>query len=269
MQATIDLGPALKDILRRVEAFEASPSVPRTGTGARQEGRKFESNVREMWTAFCRTARDMGAQSAVVRAGKNRYYARLQVDDRCLWIPVPRHGVASDCEARWLEVDFIVEQLVESYPGTAEAVERYAPSAGDFAGCGYPLMYKGLVTKFDDTVLLTEDGTLIEKILLEYKTAKASQGKKIDGNVHERLTFQIMQYLEVATRYTRCSFVVIANGAFARYRNKYHVCFNVQADRLRNFAWFKMEYACTCPEYSRFLESLLSWLFYRSKRSWS
>ena len=82
-----------------------------------------------------------------------------------------------------------------------------------------------------------------------------------DSNAHERLSFQIMQYLEVATRYTKCSLMVMANGAFIRYRNKYHVSFHVQADRLANFAWFSMEHACTTTEYTRFLIAMLSWLF--------
>lgn len=106
-----------------------------------------------------------------------------------------------------------------------------------------------------------------KKILLEYKTAKSTAGGQIDGNAHERLSFQIMQYLEVATRYTKCSLAVIANGAFVRYRNKYHVNVHVQADRLRNFAWFAMAYACTEAEYWRFLTRLLSWLFEGMPRS--
>ncbi len=122
-------------------------------------------------------------------------------------------------------------------------------------------MYAGMSTGFDDTIVLVEAGVLREKILLEYKTAKSSKGGQIDGNAHERLSFQIMQYLEAATRYTKCSFVVFANGAFVRYKNKYHVNFHVQADRLSNFAWFSMEHACTSNEYARFLASLLSWLF--------
>ena len=129
-------------------------------------------------------------------------------------------------------------------------------------------MYNALTTTFDDTVLLTENGTLIEKILLEYKTAKSTKDEKIDGNAHERLSFQIMQYLEAATRYTRCSLVVIANGAYVKYRNKYHVSFHVQADRLNNFSWFKMEFACASAEYARFLESLLAWLFNGVKPEW-
>ena len=92
-------------------------------------------------------------------------------------------------------------------------------------------MYAGLSTGFDDTIVLEQDGVLFEKILLEYKTAKPKHGKKVtprvDANAHERLTFQTMQYLEAATRYPACSLMVIANGAFSRYRNKYHVQFHV------------------------------------------
>ncbi|MGC9360482.1 MAG: hypothetical protein ACP5G7_08945 [Anaerolineae bacterium] len=91
---------------------------------------------------------------------------------------------------------------------------------------------------------------------MEYKTAKSSKGISLDGNAHERLSFQILQYLEIATRYPRCSLVVIANGAFAFYRNKYHVSFRTQADRLSNFCWFEMLRLCTQAEYLRFVKGL-------------
>lgn len=116
-------------------------------------------------------------------------------------------------------------------------------------------------------MVLVEAGVLREKVLLEYKTAKSTRGRQVDGNAHERLSFQILQHLEVATRYTRCSLVVLANGAFVRYRNKYHVTFHVQTDRLRNFAWFAMEHACTVDEYARFVTGLLGWLFEGRPRS--
>lgn len=127
-------------------------------------------------------------------------------------------------------------------------------------------MSHDLSTSFDDTVVMVEAGVLREKLLLEYKTAKSSKGRQIDGNAHERLSFQVMQYLEAATRYTKCSFVVIANGAFIRYKNKYHVNFRVQADRLRNFAWFSMEHVCSAREYERLLGGLLVWLLEGTSR---
>ena len=69
-----------------------------------------------------------------------------------------------------------------------------------------------------------------------------------------------MQYLEIATRYTKCSMVVMTNGAFARYRNKYHVSFHVQADRLSNFSWFEMVHASSMPEYARIVNGLVDWI---------
>ena len=124
----------------------------------------------------------------------------------------------------------------------------------------YPEMYTGLTTRFDDTIVLVEGGVLKEKILLEYKTAKSSKGRQIDGNAHERLTFQVMQYLEIATQYTACSMVVIGNGAFVKYRNKYHVNFHVQADRLKNFQWFNLEHMSGAGEYVKFVTGIATWL---------
>ncbi len=66
---------------------------------------------------------------------------------------------------------------------------------------------------------------------------------------------------QVATRYTRCSLAVLANGAVIRYRNKYHLNFHIQADRLSNFSWFSMDHACTVAQYDRFLMGITSWLF--------
>ena len=151
-------------------------------------------------------------------------------------------------------------ELVSAFPGLPDATARYAPPTGPFAGEEYPAMFAGMGTRFDDTVVLADGGVLVEKILLEYKTGKSSKGVRLDANVHERLSFQVMQYLEVATRYPSCSLLVIANGAFARYRNKYHVNFRVQADRLRRFRWFDMAHACTAAEVVAVADGLLRWL---------
>ncbi|MBM3187694.1 MAG: hypothetical protein FJZ90_03125 [Chloroflexi bacterium] len=247
-----------------MERFEASQSIPNTGTGARREGEAFEHLVAELWVAFRQVAESGGARVSVVPGPRTRRYAKLTVGPRSLYIPAPIASQLSDPAAgtpRWLEVVYDVSELVASYPGATEAIHRYSPDTGPYAGSSYPGIYSGLTIRFDDTVVLEEGGVLRDKILIEYKTAKSSARRQIDGNAHERLSFQIMQYLEVATRYTRCSFVVIANSAFIRYRNKYHVNFHIQADRLANFAWFTMEYACFAAQYSRFLSGLLAWLF--------
>ena len=56
-------------------AFEATQSVPRTGTGSRREGEKFEHLVATFWEALGDYLKDDGAESEVVsglhkRSGK-------------------------------------------------------------------------------------------------------------------------------------------------------------------------------------------------------
>jgi hypothetical protein len=277
LASTLDMMPPvpplsndIQKLAKRMEDFEASESVAKTGTGSRREGEGFERLAGELWESVRKHAATRGAACDFVAGVGNRRLAKLSVANRSLFLPVSPRTPVSDPGAqpsRWLEVVFPVSNLIANYPTEAEAVRRYAPESGPFAGPQYPGIFSGLTTKFDDTVVLEEAGVLREKLLLEYKTAKSSAGRQIDGNAHERLSFQIMQYLEVATRYTRCSFAVIANGAFIRYRNKYHVNFHVQADRLANFSWFSMEHACTVAEYSRFLSGLLSWLFEGTART--
>lgn len=251
-------------ICEQMEAFEASGTIANTGTGARREGGDFEHLVAKLWLTFRRVAKEAGAKVEVVAGVGSRHYAKLTFDSRSMFVPTSASDATPGLVVKqvpWLDVSFSVSDLVSAYPSRGEAVRRYAPKDGPYAGEKYPNIYEGLTTKFDDTVVLVDDGVLREKILLEYKTAKSTAGRQIDGNAHERLSFQIMQYLEAATRFTKCSLVVISNGAFVKYRNKYHVNFHVQADRLANFAWFSMEHACTQDEYTRFLTGLLAWLF--------
>jgi hypothetical protein len=244
--------------------FEAEGSRANTGAGGRQEGAGFEKVVRRWWAAV---------DADLVRAGATRHlfdqnrrrWARLSRGERSLIIPASTAAApqtpSTDADTRWLETNFLTETIVESFARSQpDRIAKYPPSIGPYGGSEYPTIYTGLQTQFDDTVILEDRGVLKEKILLEYKSAKSTQGRQIDGNAHERLSFQMMQYLEIATRYTKCSFVVLANGAFVRYRNKYHVNFHMQADRLRNFAWFDMEHACTPDEFNRLHNRLRTWL---------
>lgn len=250
-------------LARSMEDFEATESVANTGTGSRREGEGFERLVGDFWEAVREAAVTAGASCTFVAGVGNHRWAKLTREGRALYLPNNPHRPVSDPNAqptRWLEVAFNVSELIASFPGEAEAIRRYAPDIGQYAGSDYPAMYSGLSTKFDDTVVLEEGNALKEKILLEYKTAKSSKHRQLDGNAHERLSFQIMQYLEVATRYSRCTLMVMANGAFAKYRNKYHPNFHVQADRLRTFAWFTMDHICTMRDYSDFVAGLLGWL---------
>src|SRR5262249_13288195 len=156
-----------------------------------------------------------GAKRDYVAGSTNRKWARFTVGDRSLAIPTDL-GTPYPNSMRWLEVTFGVQDLIAAFPSEAAIIAKCAPKACPYAGALYPTIYQNLTTRFDDTVVLEEAGVLKEKILLEYKTAKSSKARQIDGNAHERLSFQILQYLEVATRYTKCSLHVMANGAFVR-----------------------------------------------------
>ncbi|MEE9383762.1 MAG: hypothetical protein V3V08_10145 [Nannocystaceae bacterium] len=267
---------ALALLARNMERFEAGASRERTGTGSRREGEQFEALVAEFWGALVNhllleadTGKVITTKAKV--AGRPRTWTRLEHGPRAITLPdagaASRNLSACDEPRRWLDLSYSVSEMVNAYPGETEAIERYSPPAGKFRRERYPQMFEGLTTKFDDVILLETDGVLTEKLLLEYKTAKSTKGRQIDGNAHERLSFQIMQYLEVATRYTRCSLHVLSNGAFVRYRNKYHVNFHVQADRLSNFAWFDMRHASTADEYESFVAALVHW-FRHGGRLW-
>jgi hypothetical protein len=241
--------------------FEASGSVEKTGAGARQEGAKFEELVRLWWSAVAIDLIERGAEPQIFDKNGRRW-ARLTVPSgKSLVLPARTapETTVDELEQRWLETTYRTESIVEAF-GQPELVAAYAPDRGPFEGANYSKMYNGIETQFDDTVLLEDNGALHEKLLLEYKSAKSTKKKQIDGNAHERLSFQMMQYLEIATRYTRCSFVVFTNGAYARYRNKYHVNFHIQSDRLRNFAWFNMAHVCTPSEINAVHLRLRDWL---------
>jgi len=257
---------AIRDAVASMVSFEASESRANTGTGSRREGDDFERRLAAgLWDAVAAflVARAHSVEGAVARGRQGHQgHLRISVGTRSLWIPARDVSGFSPVQngQRWLARSYAVQEMIDNYPGTAEAVARWAPDVGPYAGSDYPELYSGLSTKFDAVVLREERATLKEKILIEYKTAKASKERQIDGNAHERLSFQAMQYLEVATRYPRCSFVVMANDAFVRYRNKYHVSFRVQADRLSCFSWFEMQHLCTSSEYLRYIGGLVGWL---------
>ncbi len=253
----------------RLYDYEASESVANTGTGSRREGGEFEKLVGDYWLCLkdVLISRGVDLCRVVEGAGKRKWWC-LEHGKRRMLLPCHPHEPLTDSTEqphRWLELVFRTEDILDSFPGRQEARDRYAPARGPYADENYHALHDGLSTKFDDTVLLIEDDILKEKWLLEYKTAKSSKGSHIDGNAHERLSFQIMQYLEVAPRYTRCRFVVIANGAFVKYRNKYHANFHVQADRLSNFGWFNMRHACTPEEYRHLIDELVVWILNSGK----
>ena len=256
----------LEGLLLEIEDFEADESRPDTGTGSRREGSKFEELVDSVWFSLAGSMSEAADQVELIQghppfASKNHWWLRIKKGGRSIYfptrfrpdLPVTEHG------REWLQTVFQVEEMLSTFPGRTTAIRNYSPDFGPFASEKYFDMFSGLTTKFDGTILLEENGVLVHKWLLEYKTAKSSRSKQIDGNAHERLSFQVMQYLEIATRFPKCSLAVLANGAFARYRNKYHPNFRVQADRLKAFSWFEMRHMSSSREYSTWISEFVSW----------
>lgn len=263
MSSSLPFSQKLLEVSDALYVFEASESVANTGTGSRREGEQFEHLLGEFWAEVRAVAVQMGASATPLVGNGAKNYVVLKLADRELVIPAHKSdltGYREHLASRWLAVVFKVDDMVNGFPGRPAAVANYAPSIGPFRGGLYGDMFSDLKTQFDDTVVMIDKGVLVEKVLLEYKTAKSSRGRQLDGNAHERLSFQVMQYLEIATRYTKCSLMVISNGAFSRYRNKYHVNFHVQADRLSNFAWFQMDHASEPAQYIAFAKRLIDWL---------
>lgn len=260
----------LLEVAQSMYDFEAGASRPNTGTGSRREGHKFEALGGDLWDALAEYV--SGRREATrtrLRGPSNSAWNRLDVGSRTLYLPsrFDAKRLVLSADSRWLSRRYAVENLIAAFPGAQQAVDRYSPDAGPYSGESYPGMWEKRETKFDGAIILVEDGVLREKILLEYKTAKSSKaGISLEGNVHERLSFQILQYLEVACRYSACSFTIMVNGAFTKYRNKYHPNFHIQADRLRVFRWFEMEYLSTVAEYGRFVSGLCDWLLYGRPR---
>lgn len=111
-------------IAERMEQFEASESVARTGTGSRREGEGFERLVGELWESVRLHAVRSGAVCAYVAGPGRRRWARLSVGDRALYLPNAARKPVSNPDgdpSRWLEVVFPVsdEPLSDRLPRRA------------------------------------------------------------------------------------------------------------------------------------------------------
>jgi hypothetical protein len=160
--------------------------------------------------------------------------------------------VTEDVPPSWLDRRFYVADLLDAHLGSGPYA--FAPptdrDSARFHGASYPQLFARRTTNFDFSGALVADGALKEKLLFEYKYAKSSNGDTVDGNAHERLAFQVLQYVEIALRYPSCSLNVVAAQAFSEYRNKYHPAFNQQAQRLsETFQQVQFRFAACRSEY--------------------
>lgn len=149
------LGDDTLAIAKRMELFEASESVANTGTGSRREGEDFERLIARLWLCFRRVAEAGGAQVSVVAGVGTHRYAKLSIGTRSIFVPTSASDGVTNPNAeqsRWLEVVFGVNDLIAAFPTEAEAVRKYAPESGPYAGAQYPTIYSGLGTAADANV---------------------------------------------------------------------------------------------------------------------
>lgn len=237
-------------------------STAGTPAGSRREGSGFEKAVGETWRRFFEL-HEPWTEIRRVQIPNQRGPVALEVSNRSvgtqMFIPInavpqsERYPETSEYfPPAWMQRSFEVSELLESHLG--DRLFEFAPPSREdsrlYWGENYPKLYAGKTTNFDFTIALARNGVLTEKMLFEYKYAKSSGESSVDGNAHERLSFQVLEYLEIAPRYTNCSLNVVTSDAFVQYRNKYHPSFHQQSIRLGDaFRAFTMRLASCRSEY--------------------
>jgi hypothetical protein len=252
----------LDTLAERLLRILGGASTAGTPAGSRPEGRAFEVTIGETWREFFELHRPWIELRRFRRSGERTASAFEVINPRLdiqLYLPlsaIPNGTSYPETTGllppAWLQRSFLVSELLEAHLG--KGIPDFAPptpnDSRQYWGRNYPGLYKGKTTKFDFTIALARSGTLIEKLLFEYKYAKSSKGITVDGNAHERLSFQTLEYLEIATRYTHCSLNVITSDAIVQYKNKYHPSFHQHAVRLSDaFRAFTMRIASCRSDY--------------------
>lgn len=246
----------LRRAVNNVIAFTAGESLPNTGAGTRREGQAFECWGRDVWDELRLHWVSSGVRAKYVAwPGRKRSWARLARGGRAIYLPSGPLDLVHTTQgkeqlSRRIYQDSIVQNAIKDGIVCGEA--RTLTNA---------LTHAGRYTELDDLIVLENEGALVDRIFVEYKSAKRNGSRNaVDGNAHERLSFQMMQCLEVALTGEPCALVVLCNGVFVDYANKYHSSFRIQAGRLRRFAGFRMQHVCSEDEYADLLERLDGWL---------
>ncbi len=252
------------EICKKLHDIQATKSVANTGAGKRQDGAVFENLMVAYWDRLAEIciANGSSVQYAADTPKSKRKYAVLSLKEKKLVLPCPESKIPErfGMYRSTLRMRFKAKDILAQYPSLESTISSWAPDQGKFSGVDYRKQYENKVTEFDDTIIKLQGETLVEKILLEYKTSKSSKGKSIDGNAHERLSFQMLQYAEIAPMYNSCSLMVFSNGAFGQYENKYHMFFRLQMERLKVLSGFRATFNSSIGEYVSRAQELLDWL---------
>lgn len=257
--------PHLQHLAAEIAAFVSPPSRRGAPAGSAEGGAKFE---KLLFRSFASFALSLGPAIDVFTGEyqkKKFTVINNAVGERAIVfntrLPFEREPSVKmfDLPPDWLRVAYSVKGLLSESLG--DEVYDFAPPTENDSPKYHNRKYLQMVgnrrTVFDFSAVLLEKNTLLNKILFEFKSSKSSNGRSIDGNAHERLSYQTLQYLEIAQLYPKVSFVVVESSAMSKYENKYHPTFNQQAHRLSSvFGNFSMWFLACESDYYRLFQSL-------------
>jgi hypothetical protein len=286
-----ELRERLKEIAKRIASFEDEESQQNRPAGSASGGSRFEKEVSQgvadLIALLCKKnfARLMQVQREfpgpfprrLGPAGDNVVAVENPSTKRCIVFDLSHLILDLGCSYQgtkampdiWLKKAFPVEEWYDLHIEDVEkmgVIPKKHEEAGDperirFAETAYKQIYRGLKTNFDGVILFVEGDELFSKNLVEIKSAKSSNRERIDGNAHERFSYQNLDYVEISAIYPRIELLLLTNDAYVRYRNKYHTGFAVHALRLsRAFSWYKFSMVSSAGQYFRLFEGWIDWL---------
>ncbi|MEJ5337148.1 MAG: hypothetical protein WHT26_07630 [Thermus sp.] len=169
-----------------------------------------------------------------------------------------------------LQLTFKTDEVYAPYLNVLKE-SRHIPKTREKS---YWELAEGLSTKFDGGLLFVENirvdstkrlrGDVTRKILMEIKAAKSSQKQRVDGNAHERFSFQNMEFLVWSHTHPpeKLGLLLLTNGAFLRYKNKYHMAFGIHAHLLRQSfgRFYKFQMISWYEDYLDLMTDIGEWL---------
>jgi hypothetical protein len=289
-----ELRERLKEIAKRIASFEDEESQQNRPAGSASGGSRFEKEVSQgvadLIALLCKKnfARLMQVQREfpgpfprrLGPAGDNVVAVENPSTKRCIVFDLSH--LTPDLESCsyqgtktipdiWLKKAFPVEEWYDLHiedvekmgviPKKHEEAPFGDPERIRFTETVYKQIYRGLKTNFDGVILFVEGDELFSRNLVEIKSAKSSNRERIDGNAHERFSYQNLDYVEISAIYPRTELLLLTNDAYVRYRNKYHTGFAVHALRLSQaFSWYKFSMVSSAGQYFRLFEGWIDWL---------
>ncbi|MGC8817686.1 MAG: hypothetical protein ACP5PX_07920 [Candidatus Hadarchaeum sp.] len=276
----------LQEIASQIASFEAEESQQNRPAGSASGGSRFEKEVssgiaslvallckeniaipmrvrKELSGPFPRRSKLTGDNVVAVESLSTRRFIVFNLENLVLDQESCPYKGTKTVPDNWLKKAFLVEEWCDP---RIEDIEKIGVIPDEheglpFAGPAYRQIYRGLKTEFDGVILFVEGDQLLSKTLVEIKSAKSSRRRRIDGNAHERFSYQNLDYVEIGAKYLRTELLLLTNDAYIRYKNKYHTGFAVHALRLgQAFSWYRFSMVSSAGQYLRLFEGWVDWL---------